>query len=337
MISFVIPAYNASAYLDRAINSIVADGNNNDKFEIIIVENGSTDNTTEIAEKFVQLYSNIHLFHSEKGVSNARNYGIKHAKGEWIFFVDADDYLTAEALAVLLKDAETKKYDLFLYGHEAGTTPKVVTDQIQGEVYHDGDVKRIRIAMLENPTKYMQVWAKLFKRELIMENEILFDDCLRLSEDSDFTLQYSRVCKNIFVSPSITYHYSIDNVSTMRGSNGDKTKDYVFAMERTLERIKNEDKCILQAFQKYILMHLNIALVRDVFEASNIASFKEKKAQMKDIANEAVFANAISEVKVRESLSLRMIPILCLKYHLYVISGLVYALRAYMNKRRENQ
>lgn len=337
MISFVIPAYNASVYLERVINSIVVDSSFNNEFEIIIVENGSTDDTTEIAKLFAAKYSNIQVLHSEKGVSNARNMGVMHANGEWIAFVDADDRLTDDALKIFLHDINNQDVDLFLYGHEKGGAFVRVTDNEHGDTYYDSQILDFRVSMLENPTRYMQVWAKLFKKELIIKNGIMFDAQLRLSEDSDFTMQYSKVCEKIYVSPQVTYRYTIDNVSTMRGNYEDKINDYVLAMNRTYEKIKEDDDRIVSAFQKYILMHLNIALVRDVFCMSNSVSFSKKIERMKEVVQEDIFLNAISFVKIQECMSFRMIPILCLKYHLYFFSGLVYALRGYMNNMRENK
>ena len=336
MISFIIPAYNAAKYLERVIQSILNDGEKNDNYEILIVENGSTDNTTEVAEYFAFANPNIHVLHSPKGVSNARNYGIDHAKGEWIAFVDADDYLTKEGLMTMLEDAKSDVYDCYFYGHQAGEISKSVTDIKGGQSFCGTEaVEEFRIVMLENPTKYMQVWAKLFKRDVILQHQIYFDTELRLSEDSDFTIRYSRVCQNIFVSEKIAYHYSIDNVSTMRGSSGDKIKDYIVAMERTGTKLSTETLEIQQAFFTYVLMHLNIALVRDVFELSNKNSFSHKLKTMKEIVREPVFAEALKKVQIKNGLSLRMLPIVCLKKHLYLPSAMIYMTRAYMNKKKE--
>ena len=109
MISFIIPAHNATAYLKRAIESIESDANacgGQKKIEIIIVENGSTDDTYLLAEDMASLYSNITAVRSQKGVSAARNKGIDIAKGEWIFFLDADDFILKGSITKLLHDAD---------------------------------------------------------------------------------------------------------------------------------------------------------------------------------------------------------------------------------------
>ena len=90
LISIIIPAYNAEKFLEQAVNSVKQQAYKN--WEILIIENGSSDKTTNLSEKLVQK-DKIALFHSEKGVSQARNMGIKKASGEWILFLDADDKL----------------------------------------------------------------------------------------------------------------------------------------------------------------------------------------------------------------------------------------------------
>jgi len=335
MISFIIPAYNAEKYLRRTIEIFLHQKSKD--YEVIIVENGSTDRTTEIAEQLCEKYSFLKLYHSEKGVSYARNLGIQQAKGEWIVFIDADDYLTENGLSVMLKNAGQREYDLYLYGHESGTEKRTVTNCLEGEYFLDKNITNFRSLMLKNPTKYMQAWAKLLKRKLLVENQIFFDESLKLSEDSDFILRYTKVCKKIYLSSEIVYHYSIDNNSTMRQSGGNKIKQYTVAMQKTQSKLVGEEKQILEAFQMYILMHLNIGLVRDVFECGNTNSFLKKIKIMKHYANQPVFKNALICVSIKNSLSLRMLPLFCLRYRLYWISALIYVIRANMNNYRENK
>lgn len=120
IISFIIPAHNASKTIEKAVKSIICDQEVMDKIEIIIVENTSSDETTKKCEELVNTNHNVYLYHSDKGVSNARNKGIEKAKGCWLFFVDADDYLTIGTTKKLLIDAESNNADMIMYGYESG-------------------------------------------------------------------------------------------------------------------------------------------------------------------------------------------------------------------------
>lgn len=103
MISFIIPAYNAEKTLERAVNSIINQKDNKFEYEIIIVNDGSTDKTREVAKQITEKQNNIYYFEQENGgPSKARNTGIEKSKGDYIIFVDSDDYISD----TLLKDIE---------------------------------------------------------------------------------------------------------------------------------------------------------------------------------------------------------------------------------------
>ena len=117
-ISVIIPAYNAEKYLENAVKSVI----NSERqctvaVEIIIVENGSTDHTWQIAKQLQTQYKNVHAIQSEKGVSHARNKGMKSAAGTWICFLDADDEMTEEAFSTMIEDTKEKVSDLHIFGY----------------------------------------------------------------------------------------------------------------------------------------------------------------------------------------------------------------------------
>lgn len=304
------------------------------KIEIIIVENGSTDDTYLLAEDMASLYSNITAVRSQKGVSAARNKGIDIAKGEWIFFLDADDFILKGSIAKLLHDADRMAPDWILYGHVNGSR-KI---QLAGteKTYNADDIERCRAEFISNPTRYLQVWAKLFKRDIIIENNIRFDQELRLAEDSDFSIRYSAFCKCISVSDNIVYNYSIDNNSTVRSVNDDKINDYIFSMERTVCWIEHESKTVKEAFSKYILMHFNIAMVRGVYDKNIKKNAKEKIGILKDTISRKIFSDSLRNIKFKECSSLRMIPIFLIKIKCYRLAGVVYSIRAKQNAKESN-
>lgn len=120
MISVIVPVYNGSAYIERCINSIT--GSTFRDIEIIAVENGSTDNTWEILEALAAGDSRIKPISTEiRGLSNARNIGIDHASGDWIAFVDADDYISPLMYERLAEAAQTHGADLVLCDFAQGT------------------------------------------------------------------------------------------------------------------------------------------------------------------------------------------------------------------------
>lgn len=335
MITVIIPAYNAAKTIKRAVLSAVREIPDS---EIIVVENGSSDNTSELVLELADAYKNVFLRHSEKGVSAARNIGIDCANGEWIVFLDADDYFETDIHQTITDSISDLATDLWLFGHIAGREKRGVTDSDTVQCFSQNDISQARVMMLENPTRFMEVWGKIFKSSLIRENNIRFNELLSLSEDSDFTLKYTRYCKRICFSPSYIYHYSLDDSSVMRTKDGTKVKKYVLAMNETKKELEIEPEEIKLAFRKYVLMHMNIAMVREIFVVTGVdQKWKEKKATMISTTMEPVFYDAIQDTKIKECFSLRMLPVLLIKLHFWELAAKVYDVRAKQNAKREKK
>lgn len=337
-ISFIIPAYNAENNLKECVQSLVL---NNiceqyiNKVEIIIIENGSVDNTMKLAQEIRQHDNRIRVYNSEKGVSKARNLGLEEARGDYIVFVDADDKLNKNSINLMIENLKSDLADLWVYGHIAGNKVKSVTDEKKQKIYegnkiHDGIKK-----MIENPTRYMQVWGKVFRRDIIAEYGIKFNEKMKLSEDSDFTLKYISKCKKIIFMPDIIYNYSLNLESTMRKYDGSKVKQYIIAMDETNEYVKNDKNIDKTSFEKYVLMHLNIAMVREVFVKENKKSIRDKIYSMTNLISNPIFYESIQHTKIKECKSLRMLPILLIKLHMKYIAAIIYSIRANLNAAKE--
>ena len=172
LISYIIPAYNAADTLERAVESITHTCNM-EKYEILIVENGSTDYTNSVVLKLIQKYGeNIKLIHSEKGVSRARNEGLKNARGEWIVFVDADDYIVSKSKKYIYEDILNAKADLYVYSYEIGNRANYINNKEEKTYYFNDSAEKMKLEMIANPTKFMQVWGKIFRKSIIYENRI---------------------------------------------------------------------------------------------------------------------------------------------------------------------
>lgn len=337
MISFIIPAHNASKYIERAFRSIENNAIVCDKLEdveIIIVENGSTDDTFAVASMLVSDYNNAKVVRSAKGVSAARNRGIETAKGKWIFFLDADDYLLDSALEKLIEDIEDNRNDWILYGHIKGTKRLQLSES--EKIINANEIEKSRVEFISNPTKYLQVWAKLFKKDIIIENGLRFDEEIKLAEDSDFSIRYSSFCKRILISNSIVYNYSIDNISTLRSINDERVNEFVFSLKKTKKFIAQESEIIKRAYAKYIMMHFNIAMVTGVFANNINKSIKDKNKTLKETVLRPVFQDALKIIRIMECSSLRMVPILLIKLKCYRLAGLIYIIRAKKNAKESN-
>ncbi len=331
LISIIIPAHNAASTLGHLINSVQPKSLK--KIEILIIENGSQDNTFEIAQKLSKQYSCIKVIQSEMGVSAARNKGLKNAMGKWIAFADADDMFLPGAISTL---AEHTNADLTLFSYESGKKNKCI-DTFGQSCFKDKECEIARVRMLENPTLYMPVWSKLFSADIIQRNNLQFDTRLSFSEDSDFTMRYTKYCKSIVFSNTKIYRYDLNTSSVMRSFDGKKAEKYLEAMKISLKKIKDESDSIKHAFMKYILMHLNIIMIREVFSVNNPLKYNDKIILMKKLVNEDLFSMAISKVNFCECNSLRMLPIFLLKLKLYSFAAIIFRCKAVINLKEESK
>lgn len=336
LISFIIPCHNNEKTLEKAVCSLISEAHAKET-EIIIVENASTDQTYQRALNLQEKnkYNNILLFQSEKGVSNARNCGIEHASGRYISFVDADDSINNKEIDVLFEDAKTNLFDLYCYGHIAGDEKRPVSQQRQ--FFSKEQIESIKAQMIANPTKYMQAWGKLFRTSLVKENDVRFNKRLSFAEDSDFTLNFLRFSHSICLCPELAYHYTLNPNSAMRVFSGDKTRHYLSALYASKKLIDQESDQVKRAFNRYVLMHFNIIMVREVFSLNNPDTYDNKISAMKSILSDPIIHEAMQKVKFAECCSPKMLPFLLMKMKQYRLASQIYSLRARQNWKRENR
>lgn len=188
-VSVIIPVYKAERFLHRCVDSLL--NQTFTDFEIILVDDGSPDGSGKICDEYADKHSFIRVFHTENGgVSSARNYGITQAKGEWVCFVDSDDFVTENYLEDFFRTGELQSNVLYVqkgfyrydsrskkteYRGITGDIPLYGANSfIQGEFYH----------ILNSP------WMKLFNRQMIIDNSLVFDSALSLGEDHVYVLDY---------------------------------------------------------------------------------------------------------------------------------------------------
>lgn len=175
-VSVVVPVYNSSSYLRVCLDSLV-----NQKFkdiEIIIVNDGSIDNSEEIIKEYMEKYSNIYLYTiTNHGQSYARNYGLSKASGEYISFVDSDDYVSLDLYFEVNKILKKKKYDIVLFGYNAVDMNQNILFSKGYECVDKGNVSDIEYLMAD-PCPWNKVYKKSFldKAKFKLPEGIIYED-----------------------------------------------------------------------------------------------------------------------------------------------------------------
>lgn len=218
-VSIIIPVYNVEKYIDECINSIV----NQEKFnecELLLIDDGSTDNSGKICDSYTKIYKNVFCFHKKnEGCANARNYGLFRARGEYISFFDSDDYISSKSLSYLINEIEKEPFDILFYD---GILVDKNGFNLKKQFVHKGlkphknySGKEIIIKSLDTNTFEIVVWLGIYNKNFLLENKLLFDDML-YHEDEIWTPKVLLKSVNIRYLNKIIYYYRVRNDSIMR-------------------------------------------------------------------------------------------------------------------------
>lgn len=210
MVSVIIPVYNAEKTLEKCINSILHQTYVN--IEIILVNDGSTDNSLNICCKMRDCDSRIRIINKKNaGVSSARNIGIESATGEYCCFVDSDDWIEKDHVESLMANIAGVDCVISGYIKEAGTQRSEC--QLMPLKINLYDIKEQAVGAMFWNGFIHPCWNKLFRREILVNNKILFETEIHISEDSLFCLKYLSYCRSMRLISEMTYHYKIDKGS----------------------------------------------------------------------------------------------------------------------------
>ena len=212
-ISVIMPIYNCRDFLSRAVDSVI----NQPDFcenELVLVDDGSSDGSSDICDSYAGRFDNIKVIHQKNsGVSVARNIGISHAEGEWICFIDSDDYLLEDAFSKMFKFGEA---DIICAKHISdGNIVTGYETHLTTGFYNKNEINDQLDKILASLNSYFfTCWAKLFKREIIIENNICFPPDRKLAEDMVFVYTYIRACKTISLVDEAVYCYFVNDLNT---------------------------------------------------------------------------------------------------------------------------
>lgn len=218
-ISIVVPIYNVENYLERCINSLINQDINAENYEILLVNDGSTDNCGVICEKYSNEFENIKTYHKTNGgLSDARNYGIKNASGKYILFVDSDDYIQENALRNIIDETikQNEPDIMFLQAKKVYSNGKFINyDEKMDIKYLCADKKEV-LDYLGNRKMYpASAWSKMVKKSLL--NNIQFKKG-QLSEDYEWSLLLYLKAKT-FGAYNGEYYYYAQNRNDSISSN----------------------------------------------------------------------------------------------------------------------
>lgn len=266
LLTVVIPVYNVEKYLKRCVESVLVQGWHN--YDILLVDDGSTDSSPQICDDYVKAYDFISVIHKENGgLSEARNTGISHAKGEYVYFPDSDDWLEPQTFTELAEVLESQEFELVSFNREfvKGEEDAIVSDPLVTQVFGGKDAF---VQMLKH--SYITGFAndKIYKKSLFIDNNISFPKG-KYYEDLGTNYKLFLSTKNVFATNQKYYHYLIDNPDSITQSwNEQKFSDMfgfykdIFYSDFVRSQLNKEELQISQRYYVNGLIHILASLYK---------------------------------------------------------------------------
>lgn len=281
-ISIVIPLHNAELYIEKCLCSILK--NKTNKYEIIIINDGSTDNSETICKEIIKQDKRVkYIYKKNEGCSKARNIGINMANGKYIWFVDSDDFLVENAIDnIIIKLEDNEDIDVMLFGYKI--------------CYKSGNViYRIPKNIREKKDIYNQMlffnssWNKLYKKNIITEANISFLENCHMGEDMNFNFKFFSYVKEkkIKVEEKNYYNYVEANGVT---SNFNRRKEIFIAFDDIFnffyenKNFKNMEKILKKYYKQNVIRGIYDAIIREKIKNKNLNIYMEIFKIYKEIA-----------------------------------------------------
>ena len=233
-LSIIVPVYGVEKYIDKCLNSLVKQSLK--EIEIIVVNDGTKDNSQKIIDKYVKKYPDkIKSYIKENGgQGSARNYGLKKTTGEYIGYVDSDDFVEKDMYKKLYNKAKENNYDIVVCGNYN------VSEDYQNKNI-DAFINNYNTDLENIFFGKMAVWNKIYKRDILIKNKLEFKEKVWY-EDLAFTLKAIMNSNTFAFIDEPLYDYLIREGSTMNNSNVKRNLEILEAFDDILSYIKHNKK-----------------------------------------------------------------------------------------------
>lgn len=293
-LSIIIPVYNQERYLDRIFLSLQQEQPLS-SYEVIFIDDGSQDTSAHLIKQFQKQNPLINVNYYYKingGVSSARNYGITHAKGKYIWFVDPDDTIIIKNLDNFISDLTINESDLLMFGFEI--KDEATNSNIIIEYDNRKFIALEDFTLLSKKHLISAVWNKIIKREFITEHNLKFDELINFGEDFLFIITIFSNSNNIIMSNLVSYHYYINSNSLSKKVIPDLTNlririwdQYINYEKKTSIDIKElKDLFIIETFTSCVSNNIKNQTKRPVYQ-----SYLEIKTILDNIENKKIDSN----------------------------------------------
>lgn len=277
-LSIIIPVYNVEKYIGKCLESVFGQKVQEDLFEVIIVNDGTPDNSMAVVEKYRNC-SNIKIINQEnRGLSAARNRGIQESQGEYVWFIDSDDYISDDSISIILDLINKEKSDVYTFCHRKvyekdGSLGPEIKGIANGYMSIDDFSK--------TPLCVSCAQFYVLKRDFFIKNDLYFHEGV-FHEDLEFIAKMKMICKSIYVCTSTLYYYLVRTTGSISTTvNIKRSYDSLLIVDE-LENFKNnrakslKKKMEVNRSIAFIIIH-SLLLLLDSYDTDNkeVDSFLE--------------------------------------------------------------
>lgn len=265
LVSVIVPVYNCEKYLHECLDSLLFQ--TYPAIEIILVDDGSTDETGKFCDGYADGHDRIHVIHQQNaGQAAARNRGFERSSGRWICYVDADDAIHCDMISCLVNMVQSSGARMALCGHRQVPDIPVETKEIRGPAFGCIEVSEDQIYSEAFDT--WCIWAKLIDREIIEKNR--FEEG-RIYEDNAVVLNWLDEAGKVAVTGEALYYYRINPEGTTRKPFNVKRLDLLWALEQRL------DFCIEKGYRRLLGRSLIFFIHNTMYMCREVKKLNEQK------------------------------------------------------------
>lgn len=275
LVSIIIPVFNVEKFVDETIHSACSQTHRN--IEVIIIDDGSSDSSGKICDKWAKIDRRVRVFHqNNRGVSAARNIGIKNAQGKYIIFIDGDDYVDNDYVAYLLSLVDDTNYPVgmnysFYNIFSSSQSPKPEFSVITSEDAAVG---------IYDATINVAVWNKIYSKSFLEKNKILFDERIWFGEGMLFNIMCLSKIMDVPMGNKKVYHQVYNTKSAMRSFNMNSRKNGLKSIELQRKQFKGKSVRVNRAID-YHLKYSYLSILTQIIKTNTKHLYKEEYKKCK--------------------------------------------------------
>lgn len=306
LVSIIIPVYNVEKYLKECLDSVL--GQTYKNTEIIVVDDGSTDNSGLICDEYKVKYNNITVIHKKnEGLGLARNTGMQYMNGEFVFFIDSDDYIDKNLIEKLVIEVNNKKLDYIRSGYmRVNDNKKILLKRVYSDELFENNIRTSLLPKMIGslPNKQdnieMSVCFALYRTSIIKDYNLLFSSERNLiSEDLIFNMEFMQKAKTGYISSICGYYYRYNQNSLTTKYNADRFEKvkilYLYVKNKLIEYKYDGDTFL--RLSKNFFIYLRMCLRQEKMSISN-KTRKEILTSIKLICNDPIVEEVVNDYPI---------------------------------------